>query len=126
MPWVETYSPSFAARHDSDHADEAVQLLEDLELFRAELEEVFAGTPGEIDVVMHPRPAMLALAQPWLPLARRAAAPASRRYFAGWFSSSEIHVLAPPVLEERASGSEGSREPLLLTPRHEYAHLVVG
>jgi hypothetical protein len=87
---------------------------------------MFPSTPGDIAVVMHPRPAMLALAQPWLPLARRAAAPASRRYFAGWFSSSEIHVLAPPALEKRASGSEGSREALLLTPRHEYAHLVVG
>jgi hypothetical protein len=54
------------------------------------------------------------------------AAPASRRYFAGWFSAREIHVLAPPALERRASGVEGSREALLLTPQHEYAHLVVG
>jgi hypothetical protein len=126
VPWVETHSPSFAARHDSQHADEAVHLLDDLERFRSELAEIFPSTPGDIDVVMHPRAAMLTLAQPWLPLARRAAAPASRRYFAGWFGTREIHVLAPPALEERASGSEGSREALLLTPRHEYAHIVVG
>lgn len=126
MPWVETHSPSFDARHDSEHADEAVRLLEDLEAFRVELEDVFPTTPGDIDVVMHPRPVMLALAQPWLPLARRAAAPASRRYFAGWFGAREIHVLAPPALEHRASGSEGSREALRLTPRHEYAHIAVG
>jgi hypothetical protein len=126
VPWVETHSPSFAARHDSEHADEAMHLLDDLERFRSSLDGVFPSTPGDIAVVMHPRAAMLTLAQPWLPLARRAAAPASRRYFAGWFSSSEIHVLAPPALEERASASEGSREALLLTPRHEYAHLVVG
>src|SRR3954469_9782901 len=126
MPWVETHSPSFAARHDSEHADEAMRLLDDLERFRDSLKGVFPSTPGDIAVVMHPRPAMLTLAQPWLPLARRAAAPASRRYFAGWFSASEIHVLAPPALERRASGSDGSREALLLTPRHEYAHLVVG
>jgi hypothetical protein len=126
VPWVETHSPSFAARHDSEHADEAVRILDDLEQFRASLEGVFPSTPSDIAVVMHPRPAMLALAQPWLPLARRAAAPASRRYFAGWFNSNEIHVLAPPALEHRASSSEGSKEALLLTPRHEYAHIVVG
>jgi hypothetical protein len=126
VPWVETNSPSFAARHDSTHAEEAVQILADLELFRAELADVFPSTPGDIDVVIHPRPLMLALAQPWLPLARRAAAPASRRYFAGWFGAREIHVLAPPALEQRASKSEGSREALLLSPRHEYAHIVVG
>jgi hypothetical protein len=126
VPWVETLSPSFAARHDSAHADDAERILEDLEDFRASLDDVFPSTPGDIAVVMHPRPAMLTLAQPWLPIARRAAAPASRRYFAGWFNSNEIHVLAPPALEHRASGSEGSKEALLLTPRHEYAHLVVG
>jgi len=126
VPWVETHSPSFAARHDSQHADHALRILNDLEQFRIELDEEFDTTPRDISVVIHPRPAMLTLAQPWLPLARRAAAPASRRYFAGWFASNEIHVLAPPVLEARASGSEGSKEALLLTPRHEYAHVVVG
>src|SRR3954468_13340166 len=126
MPWVETHSPSFAARHDSEHADEAMRLLDDLERYRDSLADAFPSTPGDIAVVMHPRPAMLALAQPWPPLARRAAAPASRRYFAGWFNSNEIHVLAPPALEPRASASEGSKEALLLTPRHEYGHLVVG
>ena len=82
--------------------------------------------PDEVGVVLHPRPAALALAHPWLPLARRAAAPAARRYYAGWFGEFEIHVLAPPALEKRASGVPGSREALLLTPQHEYAHLVVG
>jgi hypothetical protein len=126
VPWVESHSPSFAARHDSDHAGDAARILADLEEFRASLQDVFPSTPRDIAVVIHPRPAMLALAQPWLPLARRAAAPASRRYFAGWFNANEIHVLAPPALERRASASEGSREALLLTPKHEYAHLVVG
>jgi hypothetical protein len=54
------------------------------------------------------------------------AAPASRRYFAGWFAEHEIHVLAPSALERRASAVAGSSEALLLTPRHEYAHLVLG
>ena len=71
-------------------------------------------------------PPHLGLSQPWLPLARRAAAPASRRYYAGWFGENEIHVLSPPALERRASNVAGSREALLLSPEHEYAHVVVG
>jgi hypothetical protein len=35
-------------------------------------------------------------------------------------------VLAPDVLESRASAVTGSREALMLTPRHEYAHVVIG
>jgi hypothetical protein len=45
---------------------------------------------------------------------------------AGWFGRREIHVLAPDALEARASAVAGSREALLLTPRHEYAHVVIG
>ena len=126
MPWVESFSPSFAARHESSQTDEAAAVLERLEDFREELGGRFERTPGDVAVVIHPRPLMLALAHPWLPLAQAIAAPASRRYFAGWFSADEIHVLAPPALEKRASGGEGSRDALLLSPQHEYAHLVVG
>ncbi len=126
MAWVETASLSFVARHESSDAAAAQGVLEDLERFRAELEGTFERVPGEISVVMHPRPAMLALAAPWLPLARMVSAPAGRRYFAGWFARGEIHVLAPEALERRASGVPGSREALTRTPRHEYAHLVLG
>lgn len=126
MTWVESESLSFTARHDDAQADEAAAVLDALESFRAKLEELFARTPGDVAVVIHPRSLMLALAQPWLPLARLVADPASRRYFAGWFTSREIHVLAPPALAQRASAVEGSRDALLLTPQHEYAHLVVG
>ena len=126
MTWVESHSLSFAARHDDTQAREAAAVLDSLESFRAELDELFERTPYEVAVVIHPRTAMLTLAHPWLPVARMLAAPASRRYFAGWFSSREIHVLAPPALVERASAVVGSREALLLTPQHEYAHLVVG
>ena len=126
MPWVESDSLSFSARHESSQADEAARLLDDLEHFRSQLGRLYRSTPGEVTVVIHPRPAMLALAHPWLPLARRASAPAARRYYAGWFSQGEIHVLAPSALRARASGGEGSHEALMLSPRHEYAHLVVG
>jgi hypothetical protein len=126
VAWVETDSLSFAARHESGQADEAIRVLDQLEAFRDRMEGLFERTPGEVSVVIHPHPLMLALAHPWLPIARFVADPASRRYFAGWFGSGEIHVLAQPVLERRASNVAGSREALLLTPHHEYAHLVVG
>jgi hypothetical protein len=126
MPWVETTSLSFAARHESTQTEDAERVLYELESFRDSLKDLFEATPGEVAVVIHPRPLMLAFAHPWLPLARLASAPASRRYFAGWFASNEIHVLAPPALERRSSGVEGSREALLLTPQHEYAHIVIG
>jgi hypothetical protein len=126
VTWVESNSLSFSARHESSQAEEAAAVLASLEILRDELTRLFERTPGEIAVVLHPRPAALALAHPWLPLARFVAAPASRRYFAGWFGEREIHVLSPPALERRASNVPGSREALLLSPEHEYAHLVVG
>jgi hypothetical protein len=126
MAWVETQSLSFVARHESDQAEAAQGVLTDLEGFRNELEGLFEHVPGDVSVVMHPRPLMLSLAAPWLPLARMVCAPAGRRYFAGWFARGEIHVLTPQALERRASRVAGSREALMRSPRHEYAHLVLG
>jgi hypothetical protein len=126
MSWVETHSASFTARHEDSDADAAVALLDGLELFRSQLDRRFFRTPGDVSVVMHPGPGALALAQPWLPLARMFTAPAARRYLAGWFSTSEIHVLAPGALENRASALPESLEALRLSPMHEYTHLVVG
>jgi hypothetical protein len=125
MAWIETQSPSFAARHESGDAQAAGQVLERLEEFREEIGSRFPVLPDEVTAIVHPGLWQLALAHPWLPLARWCAAPASRRYFAGWFSLREIHVLAPAALESQASGAPGSREALELAPLHEYAHLVV-
>ena len=126
MPWVETNSLSFTARHESTQDDAAQVVLGDLEDFRAAMAGLFEEVPGTVSVVIHPRTEMLLLAAPWLPVARAVSAPAARRYFAGWFARNEIHVLAPEALERRASGVPGSREALLRSPRHEYAHLVLG
>jgi hypothetical protein len=126
VAWVETDSLSFSARHESEDAEAAALTLERLEDLRARLDGLFERTPGDVSVVLHKHPAALALAHPWLPLARLLAAPAGRRYMAGWFSTDEIHVLAPATLAARASRVEGSREALLLSPLHEYAHLVIG
>jgi hypothetical protein len=126
VAWVESNSPSFSARYDSGHTEEAASVLAALEVLRDELGGLYEHVPDQIGVVLHPRPIALTLAHPWLPLARRAAAPAARRYYAGWFGEYAIHTLSPGALEKRASGVPGSREALLLTPQHEYAHLVVG
>jgi hypothetical protein len=124
--WTETQSRSFAARHEEEDTEEVERLLDTLEDFRSELAERFERLPGEVTVIVHDRPYQLTLAQPWLPLARAFAAPAARRYLAGWYSRREIHVLSAGSLEERASGVAGSREALRLTPLREYAHLVIG
>ena len=126
MAWVESQSLSFTARHETADAEAAAALLERLERFRADTSELFDGTPGDVGVVIHPRAYQLSLALPWLPLARMAAAPASRRYMAGWFTQGEIHVLAPGALRKRASRVPGSLEALRLSPFHEYMHLVIG
>ena len=127
MAWVETTSPSFVARHESVAVRGGRRRCSRTSRhFRESLEGMFEPVPRGVSVVIHPRPLMLALAAPWLPLARAVSAPAGRRYFAGWFARSEIHVLAPDALERRASGVAGSREALLRSPRHEYAHIVLG
>jgi len=125
VAWVESQSMSFSARHETRHADAAAEVLERLEEFRAEMDGVFGRTPWDVAVVIHPSPLELALAHPWLPLARMFAAPASRRYFAGWFARDEIHVLAPDALAARASRVPGSQQALARSPQHEYAHLVL-
>jgi hypothetical protein len=126
VAWTETQSRSFAARHEEEETADVEALLDTLEDFRSELAERFERLPEDVAVIVHQRPYQLAIAQPWLPLARAFAAPAARRYFAGWFSSREIHVLSAATLEERASNVAGSREALRLTPLREYAHLVIG
>jgi hypothetical protein len=126
MAWAETKSPSFSARHDSRLGDEAEETLHELEGFRSQLAERFERVPGDISLVIHPSATQLSLAHPSLPLARAGAAPASRRYYAGWFGWQEIHVLAREVRAARASAVPGSLEALRLTPLHEYAHVVVG
>src|SRR3954447_16494219 len=117
VPWVESASDTFVARHDERDADDVVRVLSQLEYARARLEERFEARPGELAVVLHPNPAHLAAAQPWLPLARRLVAPAARRYVVGWAGERELHVLAPRVLGRRASHVEGALAPGVLPRR---------
>jgi hypothetical protein len=126
MPWVESQSASFTARHDSADRQGARQVLDDLERFRASLDGALPPPQEDVAVVIHSRYALLALAHPSLLLAQLVAAPAARRYFGGWFSAREIHVLAPETLRRRAAAIPESREALRLAPLHEYAHVVIG
>jgi len=121
---VETASQHFSARHEAEDAEAAEATLEELEEYRTRLGALFEAVPRDVAVVMHAHPAALALAHPWLPIARLFAAPAARRYMAGWFAQGEIHVLTPALLETRASRVSGSREALRRAPLHEYTHLV--
>ena len=126
MAWVESRSASFSARHDAADAEDAAHLLDDLEHARDRVEPLFPRAPGELAVVVHDSLPALYLAAPYLPIVRTLTAPAGRRYLVGWFGEREIHVLAPRVLERRASGAPGSREALLCAPTALYASVVVG
>ncbi|MGH2948720.1 MAG: hypothetical protein ACRDPC_21110, partial [Solirubrobacteraceae bacterium] len=116
MPWLETPSETFVARHDERDAADAGRVLAQLEYARGRLERLLEVDLGELAVVLHGSPAQLDAAQPWLPVQRRLTAPAARRYVVGWAGEREIHVLSPRLLAQRASNVEGSLELLMLSP----------
>src|SRR3954453_9391994 len=124
MAWVETESLSFIARHESEDEADAQRILDALEDLRLHLEARFEEAPGEITVVVHPTPGWLAAAHPFLPAARLAAAPAGRRYLAGWAMASELHVLNDDYLDRRAAG-EDSLAALRGTAERLYVQIVV-
>jgi hypothetical protein len=109
MPWTETESLSFTARHEEGDEECAERILDDLEDLRLRLEERLEQAPGEVTIVVHPTSGWLSAAHPFLPAARLAAAPAGRRYLAGWAMASELHVLNDAALERRAAGEDSLR-----------------
>jgi hypothetical protein len=125
MAWVESVSPSFRARHESEESEDVERALEALERLRDRLGRVVPRTPGDVEVVFHASEARLDLATPLLPLARRRDAPAARRYRAGAARGRRIDVLSPAALRARASGVPGSRMMLELTPAALYARLAL-
>jgi hypothetical protein len=124
VPWVETESLSFTARHDSGDSAYAERTLDRMEDLRLRLEDRFEEVPGDVTIVVHTHPTLLAMAHPFLPAARWSAAPAGRRYLAGWAMATELHVLNDPSTERRAAGDD-SREALRGTAERLYAQLVV-
>ena len=124
MPWTETDSLSFTARFEEGDEECAERTLDQLEDLRLRLEERFERAPGGVTVILHPSSAWLSAAHPFLPAARLAAAPAGRRYLAGWATRTELHTLNDNALERRAGGADSLRA-LLGTPDRLYAQLVL-
>lgn len=124
MSWIETESLSFTARHDSDDMAFAERTLDRMEGLRLRLEDRFPKVPEEVTVVIHTNPVWLTMAHPFLPAARWSAAPAGRRYLAGWPMATELHVLNDPHMERRAAGDD-SLEALRGTAERLYAQLVI-
>lgn len=126
MAWTESQSESFAVRHEESDLDDVVGVLDQLEGTRERLQAAFGRIPDDVTIVVHPSMAQLALAQPVLPVVRALTTPAARRYLTGWYSTHEVHVLAPRLMRDRASNVPGSLDMLLLTPSALYTQLVVG
>ena len=110
MPWVESVSPSFRARHGSAHHDDVTRVLHSLELSRERLSEHFPVPADEITLVLHGSTMSLWMASPLATVAWIATAPAARRYVAGWAGRHELHVLAPALLEGAARWFSGQVE----------------
>jgi hypothetical protein len=125
MPWVESASPSFRARHDAVDTADVERLLDSLESTRDRLSGVFAHTDGGFTLVVHRSSTSLTLSNPMLPVRWLATAPAARRYLAGWSGGTELHVLVPSALEARSSNVPGSKEMLWLTAAALYARRVI-
>jgi hypothetical protein len=125
VPWSESSSAHFEARHEASDERGAAGVLELLESTRQSLARVFPRIPEEVAVVLHAGTGALSLAAPLLPLAWAASDATSRRYLAGWCAGRTLHVLAPAALERRASSVPDSRDMLMLTPAALYAQLVV-
>ena len=125
MTWLETPSETFVARHEQRDAADAVRVLSQLESARIRLERLFSTKVGDLGVVLHSTAAQLDAAEPWLPIQRRLTAPAGRRYLVGWAAETEIHVLSPRLLAQRASNVEGSLELLMLSPVALFVRRVV-
>ena len=124
MAWVETESLSFTARHESDDDACAQRTLDRLEDTRLRLEDRLDDAPGGITVIVHPNPGWLAAAHPFLPIARLGAAPAGRRYLAGWAMASELHILNDEHTERRSAG-EDSLAALRGTADRLYTQIVI-
>ncbi len=125
MPWVESASPSFRARHEAAHTEDASRVLRQLERTRDDLMALFPRPVADLTIVLHGSELALGLANPLVPLAWLVTAPSARRYVAGWAGARELDTLAPAVLRARASAIRGSREMLALTPAALYARRVV-
>jgi hypothetical protein len=124
MTWIETDSLSFTARHDDADVACAHRVLDGLEDLRLRLEDRFDQVPGNVTIVLHDNPAWLSAAHPLLPAVRWSAAPAARRYLAGWPMAGEIHTLNDDWMERRSAGEDSLRA-LRGTAERMYCQIVL-
>ena len=124
MTWIETDSLSFTARHDDSDLACAHRVLDALEDLRLRLEDRFDHVPGDVTIILHDNPAWLTAAHPLLPAVRWSAAPAARRYLAGWPMAGEIHTLTDSWLDRRSAGEDSLRA-LRGTPERMYCQIVL-
>ena len=99
-------------------------MLDALEDLRLRLEDRFDAVPGDVTVILHDNPAWLSFAHPLLPAVRWAAAPAARRYLAGWPMDGEIHTLNDSWMERRSAGEDSLRA-LRGTAERVYCQIVL-
>ena len=99
-------------------------MLDALEDLRLRLEDRFDYVPGDVTVILHDNPAWLSAAHPLLPAVRWSAAPAARRYLAGWPMDREIHCLNDSWMERRSAG-EDSLLALRGTAERMYCEIVL-
>jgi hypothetical protein len=128
MPWEQSSSASFRARHGSADAADARRVLLSLEHVRVQLQLSFGRVPDEITVVLHSHPAQLVLSNPMIAGGWLLSDATSRRYLAGWAGTRELHVLSPRALIARGDGRDRitrSREMLRLSAAALYARRVV-
>ena len=87
----------------SADADDARHVLHSLERTREYLQAYFPRTRASVTRRAARRPRRRwSLANPLMPLAWLATAPAARRYVVGWAGRSEMHMLAPDAAATRA------------------------
>jgi hypothetical protein len=80
--------------------------------------------PGNVTIILHDNPAWLSAAHPLLPAVRWSAAPAARRYLAGWPMDGEIHTLNDTWMERRSAGEDSLRA-LRGTAERMYCQIVL-
>jgi hypothetical protein len=124
MTWIETDSLSFTARHDDADLACAHRILDSLEELRLRLEDRFEEVPGDVTIIIHDNPAWLSAAHPLLPAVRWSAAPAARRYLAGWPMAGEIHLLNDTWMDRRSAGEDSLRA-LRGTAERMYCQIVL-
>jgi hypothetical protein len=125
VPWVESSTEHFDARHELAGAVGAEAVLELLESTREQLSSVFTTTPKRVSVILHATPTALALTAPPVAALWLGTTGAARRYIVGWAAPGKLHLLAPSALERRSARIKDSHDMLMLAPAALYAQLVI-